>query len=237
MAARSFLSAYVLIGILNVIAVASDNADAVLLTKPLLMPLLVGWLIATARRDWSTTQVLLLAGLLLAWAGDLLLLGEGDVLFMLGLIAFLAMQVLYLAAFVRVPGRGLVRARPVVIAPYAIALMGLVVATWPGAGVMRLPGIAYVVILTLMAVAALDLVGRLPAAHAWRAAAGGALFMVSDGLIALTAFGPLDGSPTTSAAVMATYIAAQGLILVGLTRGVQAEAAASSAQREGRGAR
>ena len=220
MAARSFLSAYVLIGILNVIAELSDNVDAVMLTKPLLVPLLLGWLIAEARRAWSRPLVLLGVGLVFAWVGDLLLLGEGDAFFMLGIAAFLVMQVHYGLAFLSIPGSGLVRRRPIVVAPYLLALSAVIVLTWPGAGTMRIPGFVYVAILTSMAVLALDLVGRMPAIDGWRVAAGGMLFFVSDSLIALTAFGPLTPSPATHGAVMATYLAAQGLIVVGMARGV-----------------
>ncbi len=230
MAARSFLSAYVLVGILNVIAELSDNVDAVMLTKPLLLPLLMGWLIATAGREWPRSLRYLGVGLVFAWAGDLLLLGEGDTFFMLGLVAFLVMQVLYVVAFQSVPGPSLVRQRPIVAVPYGLALVGLVALTWPGAGGMRVPGIVYVAVLVTMALAALDLLARLPRADGWRVAGGGALFAVSDGLIAVTAFGPLTASPATGAAVMATYIAAQGLIVVGLTRGVR-----RSQPREGAG--
>lgn len=220
MAARSFLSAYVLIGVLNVVAELTGNVDGVLLTKPLLIPLLIGWLVASARRTWPRPLIALGIGLLFAWAGDLFLLGEGDTMFILGIAAFLVMQVLYIVAFLSVPGTGILRRWPITAVPYAAALIAIVALTWPGAGGMRIPGVVYVVVLMTMAATALDLVGRLLPIDGWRVAAGGALFALSDALIALTAFGPLTTSPGTGAAVMTTYIIAQGLIVVGLTRGV-----------------
>jgi len=50
--------------------------------------------------------------------------------------------------------------------------------------------------------------------------AGGALFLVSDGLIALNAFAPWWDLPLQGFWVMLTYIAAQLLIVLGVLRAV-----------------
>ena len=47
-------------------------------------------------------------------------------------------------------------------------------------------------------------------------AVGGALFLVSDGLIALDAFVPGFGLPVQGFWVMATYVAAQALLVAGV---------------------
>ena len=220
MVAPSLMAAYVLVAVLNVIAEATANQNGVTLTKPLLMPLLLAWVVAMAWRRWSVPLRWLSIGLVFAWAGDLLLMGEGDLSFVLGLGAFLVMQVCYLVAFLRVPGPGLVRAWPIAVVPYALIWVVLVVLVWPGAGDMRIPVLIYSAVIVAMALGALDLVLRLPQALAWRVTAGALLFIVSDGLIALTAFGPLTESVQTSAAIMATYTAAQGLIVSGFVRGL-----------------
>ena len=214
------MSAYVLVGVLNVIAEATANADGALLTKPLLMPLLLAWLLVTAWGRWSTPLTWLAVGLVFAWAGDLFLLGEGDLAFLLGLGSFLLMQVCYLVAFLRVPGPGLVRAWKIALLPYLLLWLILIVLVWPGAADMRIPVLVYSGVIIAMAVAALDLVLRLPQVLAWRVAGGALLFVVSDALIAMTAFGPLTSSPGSSALIMATYVAAQGLIVTGFTHGL-----------------
>jgi uncharacterized membrane protein YhhN len=220
MLAPTLMAAYVLVAVLNVIAEATGNGDGAALTKPLLMPLLALWVVALAGRTWPVPLRWLLLGVGFAWGGDLLLMGEGDLYFLLGLVSFLVMQVCYLVAFLRVPGPGLVRAWPIAAIPYAIAWVVLVVVLWPDAGDMRLPVLVYSATIIAMALAALDLVLRLPQAMAWRVAAGAGAFVVSDAIIALTAFGPLTESVRTSAAVMATYTVAQGLIVSGFARGV-----------------
>ena len=226
MEARGVLmSAYVLVGVLNVIAVASSNANAVQFTKPLLMPLLLAWLLSVAGTTWPAPLRWIAVGLVFAWGGDLALMGEGDTAFMLGIAGFLVMQVCYLVAFLRVPGPGLVRAWKVAAIPYALILVVVNALVWSDAGDLRIPVLVYSAVAVAMALAALDLVLRLPQALAWRVAAGAILFVASDSLIALTAFGPMTQSPATEAVVMATYIAAQGLIVTGFTHGVRRQAA------------
>lgn len=221
MARGMLMAAFVLVGVLNVIAEATSNADAITLTKPLLMPLLLAWLVTLARRWWPVPLRWLAVGIVFAWIGDLALMGEGDNAFMLGIGAFLVMQVAYLVAFLRVPGPGLVRAWKIALLPYALIWVGINVAISGGVGDMRIPVLVYSAVALAMAVAALDLVLRLPQPLAWRAAGGALLFVVSDALIAMTAFGPLSESAGWSALIMATYVAAQGLIVTGFAHGVQ----------------
>ncbi len=221
MARGMLMSAFVLVGVLNVIAEATGNADAVTLTKPLLMPLLLAWLVTLAGRRWPVPLRWLAAGIVFAWIGDLALMGEGDAAFMLGIAAFLVMQVLYLVAFLRVPGPGLVRAWKVALLPYVLIWVGINVVVSAGVADMRIPVLVYSAVALAMAAAALDLVLRLPQRLAWRTAGGALLFVVSDALIAMTAFGPLTESAGWSAVIMATYVAAQGLIVTGFAHGVQ----------------
>ena len=146
MAARSLLSAYVLVSVLNVIAVATGNTSGEQLTKPLLMPLLAGWLLAEIRRHWTAPLTWLLVGLTAAWIGDLVLLGTGDVALLLGMAAFLVPQMSYLIAFTRVRGlrfrrailvpgpepvRGVVARHPILIVPFALILIGFAWLLWP----------------------------------------------------------------------------------------------------------
>lgn len=221
MARGMLMSAFVLVGVLNVIAEATSNADAITLTKPLLMPLLLAWLVTLAGRNWPVPLRWLAAGIVFAWIGDLALMGEGDTAFHVGIAAFLVMQVCYLVAFLRVPGPGLVRAWKIALLPYVLIWIGINVVISAGVGDMRIPVLVYSAVALAMAVAALDLVLRLPQRLAWRTAGGALLFVVSDALIAMTAFGPLTESAGWSAVVMATYIAAQGLIVTGFAHGVQ----------------
>ncbi|MEV1021770.1 lysoplasmalogenase [Streptomyces sp. NPDC050264] len=171
--------------------------------KPLLMPLLAAYVIARG------APRLLCAALLLGWGGDVLLLFDQDAAFLAGMGCFAAGHLCYLALFRR-HGRAREHGR-LLGAGYAIALVTMIASLWPDlpAG-MRGPVAAYSVLLTAMAYGA----SRLGTA----AGIGGALFLLSDTLIAL---GVADWPrlPPADFWIMLTYVAAQYL----LARGVLGE--------------
>lgn len=154
----------------------------------------------SAARRW------LLAGLLLSLAGDVALLWP-QAGFLPGLVSFLLAHLAYLVAFTR--GTRLAqRAWPFV--GYAVVAAALLWLLWPGVPVpLRLPVLAYVVCLAAMAA---------QAAVLWRSgsprgavlAAGGALFVLSDALLAHNKFGgPLPPLPWASLWILSSYWAAQ----------------------------
>jgi uncharacterized membrane protein YhhN len=229
MNALALLLAYAVVAAVNV-AGAFTGWDVITdLTKPLLMPLLMAWLLVTVRRDggFDTTLRWLGAGLTFAWFGDLLLMGEGDALFMAGIAAFLLMQACYLLAMTSIPGPGLVRAWKVSLVPYVLIWVVINLLVSAGVGALRIPVLVYSAVAIAMAVAALDLVLRVPRPLGWRVAWGALVFVLSDALIAVTAFGPLSESTTMSALIMATYTVAQAMIVTGMVGSVLALRAAA----------
>ena len=176
---------------------ATGRRGARRLTKPLLMPALL------PGSDGPTRMALLAGG-----CGDIALLGDGQAAFTTGLGCFLAGHLAWIRALRRRDagngGHGLLRRRPALAAPYAVAWLALNAVLWPRTGRDRLPVVAYSCALTAMALAALD-TGD-PAA-----AAGGVAFLVSDTLLALERFAGLE-LPGHEGWVMATYTTAQGLL-------------------------
>jgi uncharacterized membrane protein YhhN len=163
------------------------------LTKPLLMPVLM------AGSDRGSWRPLALGG-----AGDVALLGSSDAAFTAGLACFLAGHAAWIHALRRRPGGGRLRSRPVLAAPYLAAFGALNAYLWPRTGRDRLPVLAYSTALLAMSLTALDSGSR-------RTAAGGALFLVSDTLLALKKFAGLH-LPAHESMVMATYTTAQALL-------------------------
>jgi uncharacterized membrane protein YhhN len=212
------LAAYLAVAALHLAVVAAGVRWAAVVTKPLLIPLLLVWLLRAAPRGWLRTTVAV--GLALSWAGDVLLLGSGDGWFLAGLGAFLAAQVAYSLGFVRFLGASIVRRRPLLVLPYLAVLVAMVGGLAADLGVLLLPVAVYGAVIVTMAVLATGvspLVGL-----------GAALFVVSDALIAATSLtGRLD-LPASGVWVMATYLAAQALIAVG----VAARLRRTSARRE-----
>ncbi|MEO8060892.1 MAG: lysoplasmalogenase [Burkholderiales bacterium] len=194
--------------------------------KPLTTLLVIGYAWprgATAPKQRRLVRI----GLILSLAGDVFLLWPKDG-FLPGLVAFLLAHLAYIAAFC-VPVR--LAAKPLVFVAYALVAAAILSALWPGVpAALRAPVVAYVVCLAAMAAQAFVWWRSSATAHATdatlaRAAAfGGALFMVSDSLLAINKFAaPL---PLASLWILLTYWLAQWCIASALHPLEQAREAA-----------
>jgi len=177
------------------------------LTQALLVPAL-----ALAARPGGLPRAAWWA-LLFCWVGDTLpgFLPDGPQ--MPALIgSFLIAQVCYIRAFWPMRGESVLRHRGW-LAAYVVALLALYVVVVPQAGGLAPAVVVYGFCLVSMAVLAS---GVHPLA--W---IGGAVFAVSDTLIALDAF-DVWTQPHHDVWVMATYCVAQLLLVLGLQRRTQA---------------
>ncbi|MFE6780383.1 lysoplasmalogenase [Streptomyces sp. NPDC057702] len=196
----------VLLGLLHLtaLAVPVDAAEPVVhATKPALMPALAGYVLLRGGPR------LLAVALLFGCGGDTLLQLGGEAAFLAGMGSFAAGHVCYLVLFSRLgPITAPRRTVTLLVVGYAAAWLGTVALLWPGleAG-LRGPVAAYSLLLTAMALAALR-VGR------W-AAAGGALFLLSDTLIA-TGIADWPQLPAPQLWIMLTYLGAQLCLTVGV---------------------
>jgi uncharacterized membrane protein YhhN len=181
--------------VVHVVAVACDVKVLKQASKVSLMPLLLSW----ARTEKA--HPMLQAALLASAAGDLLL--ETD-LQLLGIAAFAAAHACYLAVFLAEPGQRSWR----VLAAYGALWAALVAVLSPGLGGQRVPVAAYALLLTATAIASRW--------HNPRSGLGGALFLVSDALIAMRLAG--RDFPGRGALVMSTYAAGQYLLASGAVR-------------------
>ncbi|MEU8929311.1 lysoplasmalogenase [Streptomyces sp. NPDC048409] len=213
-ASRALLAAFALAVAADLGCLAAGFHTGHVVAKVLLMPLLAAW---AARAGGPR---LLVAALLCGWGGDVLLLSDADPAFMAGMACFAAGHVCYLVLFHR---HGPPRARAGVLAVgYAAALVTLVVLLWPDlpAG-LRGPVAGYSTLLTAMAYAALTRIGPV-------AGLGGALFMLSDTLIA-TGVADWPQLPRPDFWIMLTYAAGQFLLVRGT---LDARPAPATAYRE-----
>ncbi|MEV6174772.1 lysoplasmalogenase [Streptomyces sp. NPDC051954] len=213
---RAFLGAFALAAVADLVflAVGSDAGHTV--AKPLLMPLLA------AHAYVRGAPRLLLAALLFGWGGDVLLLSDAEPAFLAGMASFAAGHVCYLVLFKRYGGfkgdgaaRTAPRARTALLAlAYATALVTTVALLWPDLPAdLRVPVAGYSALLTAMAFGAVTRFGLL-------AGLGGALFMLSDTLIA-TGVAEWPQPPRPDFWIMLTYAAAQLLLVRGTPTVVQ----------------
>jgi uncharacterized membrane protein YhhN len=191
--ARRATVAFVALAAADTLLAATGHDRPRWLTKPLLMPVLM------AGRDRPAQRALALGG-----AGDVALLGRGEIAFTAGLGRFLAGHVAWIVALRQRPGGGYLRARPVLAAPHVATFGAMNAYLWKRTGQDRIPVLVYSAALLAMSLTALD-------TGSPRTAAGGALFLASDTLLALEKFGELR-LPAHEGLVMATYASAQALL-------------------------
>jgi uncharacterized membrane protein YhhN len=188
---------------LTTLLVGADALDRV--SQWTLMPALAAVVLTATRwpRGHLVTWVLVALGF--SWLGDLVpsLVGD-DAAFLVMVGFFLLAQTAYIVAFTPSVRALIVFRRPILLLPYGGVLVALVALCAPGAGSLLVPVAVYGGALTAMAVLATGL-GRV-------AAIGGAVFLVSDALIAVEAFVPSWELAGQGFWVMLTYTVGQGLI-------------------------
>ncbi|MEH6375016.1 lysoplasmalogenase [Streptomyces sp. KLMMK] len=204
-ATRALPALFVAVALAHLGALPAGSAVA-LVTKPALMPLLAACVIARGGPR------LLVVALLCGCGGDTLLQIGGDVPFLLGMASFAAGHACYLVLCSRHGTPGGARTRGLA-AGYGAAWLATVVLLWPDleAG-LRVPVALYSLLLVTMALYATR---TLPLA-----AAGGALFVVSDTLIA-TGVADWPQPPAAQFWIMLTYLGAQVLLAEGLLRSAE----------------
>ncbi|HMT50622.1 lysoplasmalogenase [Dietzia sp. UBA5065] len=198
-----------LVTLVHLAALAAGAATAASLSQVLLMPALAVVLLALPREGRGPSWRWALGALAASWVGDSLpKVVPEDARFLAMVGGFAVAQVLWVVAFTRVP-----RGRP----PLAFTLLLIAVAaallavTVPQAGALAPAVVVYGLLLAATA--------YLAASHGWVGGLGGALFVLSDGLIALGAFRPeLVDWPRRDLVVMATYVAAQALFVAVVLR-------------------
>lgn len=187
------------------------------ITQWMLMPPLIGYLIANCRSVKNRLVRLQLAALTLSWLGDslpFLLPKQWD--FVLKLSLFCITMVCLMVAYLPYRRRSILFTRPQLMIPYVIALIGLTGICIPGAGMLWPLLVIYGVALTLMACLATGLNAR----TTW----GGILFVVADGVLACGLFVPGFHLLLKDLWIMVPYLLAQALLTTGVVEATHSRA-------------
>lgn len=216
--ARPWLAALAAATVVHLgLILVAPGAPTEIVTKALLMPLLAGVLVTAAPRPWPRVVRLIVLALALSWLGDVVPeVVDHPTPVLIAVAFFLLAQLAYVAAFWPWRRSSLVARKPLLLLPYLAALATLLLLVRDGVGGLLVAVVVYGVVLTSMAVLASGL-GRL-------ATVGGALFMLSDALLAISVFTDPD-LPAHGVWVMLTYVVGQLLIVEGALGNARADAA------------
>jgi uncharacterized membrane protein YhhN len=215
-----FIVPFVITTIVNLVGSVTGIAILSDISKPLIVPFLMGYYMAAVNKYRSKP---LLLALLFSWIGDvgLMFVGLNANWFMIGLGAFLIAHIFYIITYRQhrsesrenelLPVQKIRFSLPVVLAG-----TGLVAILYPVLGGFRVPVIIYSIALISMVLNALFRFGRTNTRSYWLVLSGAVLFMISDSILAINKFsGPIEMGGTL---IMLTYIAAQFLIVEGLRK-------------------
>jgi uncharacterized membrane protein YhhN len=201
----------------DVIVLAIPQTNTHVFLKILLMPLLMAGLLAEKKDKHEKNWRVILAGLLLAWAGDTLLLFSADdnQFFILGLVCFLGTHIAYIIYFFRYNkwSRQWFYRHPILsflVILYAVAYLGFLM---PSLHHLMYPVAAYTLVISIMLLQALSAQPFIPPACNKLFIPGAICFIISDSLLAWDKFS--QHFPFADSLIIATYGVAQLLIVRG----------------------
>lgn len=193
-------------------------------TKGALMPLLLLYFMGNApRHHHLPSRILVIVALLLAWAGDLFLLLDGQKNFIAGLLFFLAMHFICIVYFWRVHRPFSGQASHIYFPLLGVAIFDLLVGLklFPLAGELGLPLMVYMAVISVMFILACNILGskKSKSLATQFFIPGAALFLASDAILGFNMF--LWEDNFIGIAVMLTYGYAQHLIVHGFIKHVK----------------
>jgi uncharacterized membrane protein YhhN len=213
---KARLQAFIIMAFLHLFAQLLHAELLIQITKPLLMPLLLYYYLPS---KWvlplSVFQKRMIAALVLAWAGDTVLLfsEHNELYFILGIVCFLFMQGMYIMmCFYLIRFKQLSKyfmaACALVFVIYGVSLLLYLL---PSLGNFTIPVLIYASALTLTGIASSLTKQKLSKSNYVMLVSGTALFILSDSILAINRF--QTEIAYAGFLIMATYLAAQFLIV------------------------
>ena len=213
----SFSISFGFIAVLYLIIEAFDISQARIVIKPLICLILAGYLVSNTRLGGNFNK-LIFAGLIFSLVGDIALIfaGKGGTFFLIGLGAFLLAHISYAIAFFRdykYNPAGSKTLGHVTVFGMAVFTMGFYLWLRPYLNEMKIPVMAYMVIISIMMITAAYRYGRVNLISFELIFTGAIFFIISDSLLAINMF--VQPFLYSGIFIMATYMIAQYLITMG----------------------
>ena len=209
---------FIVLLLVDIYALYSDNETLRYITKPLLMPLLVLLFISNTRSFVTSLKKWTISALLFSWAGDVLLMFESSNsnFFIFGLIAFLLAHIFYIILFDQIRVKEKFKQSLFPLLPIAVYYFFLISLLQPTLRGMQKPVRIYGLVISIMLSFAIDLWRLKDKSVSFLIIFGALLFITSDSLLAINKF--YIQFEYAGIAVMSTYGLAQLLISLGVTR-------------------
>jgi len=217
MKTKLFSLLFALVYVVQLYAETAGNTLLLNFSKPLITISLMAWLYSSTNLKGRFHKRIFM-GLVFAFAGDVLLLQQlgRPSFFIYGLIAFLLCHIFYIRAFTLDHKSNPKHRTPYflwIVGVFAIFCSGLFFYLQPKLGAMQFPVLMYAIIITIMALMAVNRYGKVNIFSFKLILYGALFFLLSASVLAINKF----AQPISQAGVliMATYMIAQYLIVYG----------------------
>ncbi len=203
---KLFLGIFILVSVLHLIGISTGNDNLRVITKPLIMLSLMIYYSVVVENE----NHLYLAALFFCFLGDVFLIFNTELNFILGLVSFLIAHILFIIIVVKLMKKATGIQKVISLMPFTILFAALMYLLKDNLGGMLFPVIVYGITISAFGVIALlNYVTEKSVINL--VLLGGALFfIISDSTIAIGKF--LQYEAYFPLLIMATYIVAQYLI-------------------------
>lgn len=203
---KRFLGLFVLVSIMYVIGLLLGNETLKFIFKPLIMLTLLLYYIKSVKRK----SKLFIGAVLFSFLGDILLLYDTELLFMLGLVSFLIAHIFFISMTVGMLKSSTLKQKTIAAIPFLATYFGLLFLLKDSLGELLIPVVVYGFVISVFGFVSLlnHLISKSSASQ--YLLFGAVFFVISDSLLAINKFyEPQDYYPVI---VIITYIIAQYLI-------------------------
>jgi len=200
------LSLFILVSALYVVGVLTDNSVMRFVLKPLLILSLALYYVAVV----NVNNKLFLGALFFSFLGDVFLLFEAELYFMLGLGSFLIAHILFIAMVVKRIRVSSVMQKIAAIIPFVITFASLLFLLKDKLGDLLLPVIVYGFVISVFGTVSLLNYLSFKSKASLLLLLGAVFFVMSDSVLAINKF--CDAKNYYPTIVIITYIIAQYLI-------------------------
>ncbi len=197
---------FTIVCILDLIGVYFEQNTIIFMAKPLIMVTLIWYYFVNTK----TLNKLFVAGLFFSFLGDVLLMGNGELHFILGLLFFLIAHVFYIILVVNLLKN--TKLSQVILAsiPYLLLFTVLLTILYSGLGEMKIPVIIYALTISVLGMSSLVLFLQNKVKTNLVLVLAVLIFIISDTVLALNMF--YKKQSFYPILIMITYVIAQYLI-------------------------
>jgi len=203
---KLYLGLFIIVSIMYVVGIILENDILKFIFKPLIMISLLVYYLSSVNKN----SYLYIGAVIFSFLGDVFLLFDAEIFFMLGLVAFLIAHLFFIKMVLKLLKKSSVNKKIIASVPFVISFSALLFLLKDSLGEMVIPVVIYGMVISVFGAIALlnNLISK--SKSSLYLFSGAVFFVISDSLLAINKFyQPQEYYPVI---VIITYMVAQYLI-------------------------